>query len=237
LGAGCLLAGRSNRGAAVLAANALSERPVNAFFLEPEHAKNSQTNTLLAGLGRNLRRLRTVRGYSLERFSKLSGVSRGMLGQIENGKSMPTIGVLWKIATALDLPFAQLLDGERAKGTHVLRRDEMPVLVSDQGGFQSRALCPLDFKTRTEFYELRLAPLHTHSSEAHAPGTCENLAVISGFVELKIGEAAPVTLYRGDAIFFEADVPHSYRNLEGMEAVLHLVLSYEPPLANLNGGA
>lgn len=204
----------------------------------PGHApKNDHADTLLEGLGRNLRRLRVSRGYSLERFSKLSGVSRGMLGQVENGKSMPTIGVLWKIATALNVPFAQLLDGEGAKGTHVMRREDMGVLVSDNGGFELRALFPLDLKSPYEFYELRLAPLHIHSSEAHAQGTCENLAVISGFVEITVGDAAPVSLSRGEAIFFEADVPHSYRNLEDIEAVLHLILSYEPSLANPNSGA
>jgi Helix-turn-helix domain len=34
-------------------------------------------------LGRNLRRLRTQRGHSLERLARLSGVSRAMLGQID----------------------------------------------------------------------------------------------------------------------------------------------------------
>ena len=49
-------------------------------------------------LGRNLRRLRTRQGLSLERLAKVSGVSRAMLGQIELGRSVPTIGLLWKVA-------------------------------------------------------------------------------------------------------------------------------------------
>jgi quercetin dioxygenase-like cupin family protein len=150
-----------------------------------------------------------------------------MLGQIENGKSMPTIGVLWKIVTALNIPFAQLLSGQETKGTHVLRRDEIPVIICEKGGLQSRALFPADSANRAEFYELRLAGSHTHPAEAHAPGTRENLAVVSGLVEVTVGDAAPVSLSRGDAICFEADVPHTYRNLEDMEAVLYLVLSYE----------
>lgn len=61
-------------------------------------------------LGRNLRRLRTRQGHSLERLAKLSGVSRAMLGQIETGRSAPSISLLWKITTALGVPFATLLD-------------------------------------------------------------------------------------------------------------------------------
>ncbi len=150
-----------------------------------------------------------------------------MLGQIETGKSMPTIGVLWKIATALNIPFAQLLSAQETRGTHLLRRDEIPVIISEKGGLQSRALFPAHAPNHAEFYELRLAGFHTHPAEAHAPGTWENLAVVSGFVEVTVGDAAPVSLSRGDAIFFEADVPHTYRNLEDMEAVLFLVVSYE----------
>src|SRR5579859_404207 len=55
-------------------------------------------------VGKNLRRLRTQRGLSLERLSRASGVSRAMLGQVELGQSAPTINVLWKIARALGIP-------------------------------------------------------------------------------------------------------------------------------------
>jgi len=190
----------------------------------------------LSGLGRNLRRFRTSRGFSLERFSKACGVSRGMLGQIETGKSMPTIGVLWKIATALDIPFAQLLSENEGRGTCVLRRNEVALIVSEQGAFQSRVLSPLETGGRVEFYEIRLAPSHTHGAEAHAPGTCENLIVTSGTVEILVGSAAPIRLSKGDAMFFEADVPHSYRNLSDIEAVLYLVMSYELAMrSNPNG--
>ncbi len=159
-----------------------------------------------------------------------------MLGQIETGKSMPTIGVLWKIATALDIPFAQLLSENESRGTCLLRRDEAALIVSEEGAFQSRVLSPLDTGGRVEFYEIRLAPSHTHESEAHAPGTRENLIVTSGVVEIAAGGAAPIRLSKGDAIFFEADVPHSYGNLSDIEAVFYLVMSYELALrSNPNG--
>ena len=42
-------------------------------------------------VGKNLRRFRSERGLSLEGLSKVSGVSRAMLGQIELGHSTPTM--------------------------------------------------------------------------------------------------------------------------------------------------
>jgi DNA-binding XRE family transcriptional regulator len=83
-------------------------------------------------VGKNLRRLRTRRGHSLERLAKLSGVSRAMLGQIETGKSTPTISLLWKVATALDVPFANLLAAQTARGTVVLKRDDAKVCCHQQ---------------------------------------------------------------------------------------------------------
>ena len=181
---------------------------------------------LPAILGKNLKRLRTRRGHSLERLAKLSGVSRAMLGQIETGKSTPTISLLWKVATALDVPFANLLAVEATRGTAVLRREAARVLSSSDGRFTSRALFPSEIERRVEFFELRLAPNHREDSEAHAPGTKENLIVARGAVEISTAQNRPVTLAEGDAILFEADVPHSYRNLGSAETVLYLVVSY-----------
>lgn len=177
-------------------------------------------------VGRNLRRLRVRQGLSLERLAKQSGVSRAMLGQIETGKSVPTIGLLWKITIALGVPFASLIATDDARGTLVLRRTNAKLLSSNQGQFTSRALFPFDGERQVEFYELRLAPLHRENADAHAPGTRENLVVARGAVEITSGSGRPVTLSEGDAILFEADVPHSYRNLGTEEALLFLVMTY-----------
>lgn len=181
---------------------------------------------LPAVLGRNLRRLRTRRGHSLERLARQSGVSRAMLGQIETGKSVPTIALLWKVANALNVPFENLLRDDDPRGVFVLRRADAKLLTSSDGQFSSRALFPFDGGRRVEFYELRIAPLHREAAEPHAPGTRENLFVAKGVVEITAGTEKPTTLSEGDAVLFEADVPHVYRNLVAAEAVLYLVMTY-----------
>lgn len=185
---------------------------------------------LSVALGHNLKRLRVRQGHSLERLARLSGVSRGMLGQIENCKSVPSIAVLWKISTALGVPFATLIASPRMSGTAVLRRDRAKILSSSEGRFTSRALFPFESERRVEFYELRLAPSHTEQAEPHAPGTVENLIVSHGTVEVAVGREAPLVLGEGDAVLFEADVPHAYRNLQAAEAVLYLVMTYITPV-------
>ncbi|WP_442907481.1 helix-turn-helix domain-containing protein [Kaistia sp. MMO-174] len=192
----------------------------------PDEVAADTSGELAALVGRNLRRLRTRRGHSLERLAKLSGVSRAMLSQIETGKSAPTINLLWKVATALGVPFATLMNGQEARGTTVMLRDKAKILTSSDGRFSSRALFPFSGERKVEFYELRLGPNHREDADPHAPGTLENLVVAQGTIEIIAGRDAPQVLGEGDAIAFEADVPHSYRNLRASEAVIYLVMTY-----------
>jgi quercetin dioxygenase-like cupin family protein len=148
-----------------------------------------------------------------------------MLGQVELGQSAPTINVLWKMARALDVPFSALITSNQTSGAKVLRSEAAKRLMSSDGSFQSRALFPFDEPRRVEFYELKLAPKGVEKAEAHAPGTTENLVVAKGSVEIVAG-ADTHKLEAGDAILFEADQPHVYRNAGTTEAVLYLVMTY-----------
>lgn len=176
-------------------------------------------------VGGNLRRLRGQRGLSLERLSQVSGVSRAMLGQIELGQSAPTINVLWKISSALGVPFSALISARTSGGIHVLRAEQAKLLTSHDGSFSSRALFPFDEPRRVEFYELRLAPGGVERADAHNPGTTENLVVAAGAVEIEVA-GKKEQLGAGDAIVFEADVPHAYRNRAERETVMYLVMTY-----------
>ena len=176
-------------------------------------------------VGGNLRRLRNQRGLSLEKLSRLSGVSRAMLGQIELGQSAPTINVLWKIAHALGVPFSGLISARQEGTVHVLRSAQAKLLTSHDGAFSSRALFPFDSPRRVEFYQLTLRPGAVERADAHNPGTVENLVVSQGSVEIEADGRREV-LETGDAIVFEADVPHVYRNRAGGDAVMYLVMTY-----------
>jgi transcriptional regulator with XRE-family HTH domain len=173
----------------------------------------------------NLKRLRGERGLSLERLARASGVSRAMLGQIELGQSTPTINVLWKIARALDVPFSTLINQQSGPETTVLPLSRARILRSIDGAFQSRALFPMDRPRSVEFYELRLAPNAEEQADPHPPGTMENLVVNAGRCEITVGPEKRM-LGTGDAILFEADVPHVYRNPDAYETLMYLVMTY-----------
>ncbi|NJA70070.1 helix-turn-helix transcriptional regulator, partial [Clostridioides difficile] len=54
-------------------------------------------------VGENLRLLRQEMGISLDKASKMTGVSKAMLGQIERGESSPTVSTLWKISSGFKI--------------------------------------------------------------------------------------------------------------------------------------
>jgi len=176
-------------------------------------------------VGANLRRLRNQRGLSLEKLSRASGVSRAMLGQIELGQSAPTINILWKIANALGVPFSGLISARQEGGLQVLRSDQAKLLTSHDGAFSSRALFPFDSPRRVEFYQLTLKPGAAEKADPHNPGTVENLVVSQGAVEIE-ADGKRELLQAGDAIVFEADVPHVYRSKATVDSIMFLVMTY-----------
>jgi transcriptional regulator with XRE-family HTH domain len=182
-----------------------------------------------AELGRrvaeHLRERRKARGMSLDDLARSSGVSRAALSQVETCKSNPTVGLLWKIAVGLGVPFAELI-GEKRTGATVLRRNDAQVLRSLDGKLESRPLSPAGSSPLVELYELRLAARSMHASEAHAPGTREILVVLTGSVRLRVADEV-YELAAGDSIAFAADRAHSYENPGGADARYHNVILYD----------
>jgi transcriptional regulator with XRE-family HTH domain len=119
-------------------------------------------------LGSNLRRLRMRRGLSLERLSKQSRVSRAMLSQIELGRSAPSVNVVWRIASALSVPFSALLSVYPGKSPRVLHARKAQVTSNHEGSFSWRALFPREPRRSTEFYQLTVQPHGIGAAAAYA---------------------------------------------------------------------
>jgi transcriptional regulator with XRE-family HTH domain len=173
----------------------------------------------------NLRQQRKKRDLSLDQLAGLTGVSRAALSQIETRKTNPTIGVLWKIASGLGIPFSDLL-GESQLTVSVLRREETQVLRSLDRKFESRPLMPPAGVSQIEMYELTLAARARHASEGHGPGTRELVIVLSGVLRMTVGDRVD-ELSAGDAVVFDANLPHVYENSGASEARYHDVIIYQ----------
>jgi transcriptional regulator with XRE-family HTH domain len=148
-----------------------------------------------------------------------------MLSQVELGRSTPTINVVWKIARALGVPFSALITDAEMQPV-VLRSSQAKLLTSPDGSFSSRALFPFDAPRAVEFYELRLAPHSSEEADPHPPGTRENLVVNEGALDLVVAGTRH-RLAVGDAILFDGDVLHEYRNEGDAPLRMYLVMTYE----------
>jgi rhodanese-related sulfurtransferase/transcriptional regulator with XRE-family HTH domain len=196
---------------------------------EASPAEEAFAPELDALVGGNVKKLRTQRGYSLDVLAGLSGVGRQTLGQIELGRTVPSLGTLWKIAGAFEVPFAVLLAGPGTLETRIYRQASAKRIVGADGRFSTRALFSPDDKHPFEFYELWLAGHGREDAEPHAPGTRENLVVNAGRMLLEIGKERH-ELAKGDAIEFTADVPHAYVNPGSEECWANLVMTYSDAL-------
>jgi rhodanese-related sulfurtransferase/transcriptional regulator with XRE-family HTH domain len=176
-------------------------------------------------VGNKLKELRAARGLSLDVLARLTGLSRTLLGQIELGKTAPSVGMVWKLARAFDVQFSALLATSGPTEANVMRAKLAKRLASQDGRFSSRALFPLGEKPDVEFYELYLAPHSREDAQPHQPGTREHLVVTAGRLEL-IVDGHQFELGKGDAIVFAADVPHAYVNQDRDECWMHLVMTY-----------
>jgi transcriptional regulator with XRE-family HTH domain len=175
-------------------------------------------------VGLQLREKRKARGLSLDELAAASGVSRAALSQIELFKSNPSLGVLWKIAVGLGIPFSELMGGQE-HGVSVLRRTDAQVLRSADAKMESRPLSPAGSNPWVELYELRLAARASHASDPHAPGTRETLVVLTGALNLRVSGQVH-ELGPGDSVSFRADEPHAYENPGSSEARYHNLIIY-----------
>ena len=182
-----------------------------------DDARPSEFDALEHRVGVNLARLRAERQLSLDALARASGVSRAMLAQIESARSVPSIKVLCKVASALKVSVAAFLRQHAVNGFEHLPADRAARVVTSNGRYWTRALYPDAEPSTAEFHELRIAPLHTEPGTRRVPGTTVNLVVSIGTIEVSVNDRRQL-LATGDSIVFDADQPHTLRNPGDTEA-------------------
>src|SRR6476659_1100171 len=139
-------------------------------------------------VGPRVRALRDAMGLSLRDLAERSGVSAGMLSQVERGETSPTLAVAAKIAAGLELTLSQLLRLDEGEHVAVSRAGRRRLL--ERGGHRFEELTPPLPGQR--------ADVSMHSLEAgattggrddppmHEPGSRETAVVLSGTLVLVI---------------------------------------------------
>jgi XRE family transcriptional regulator, regulator of sulfur utilization len=173
----------------------------------------------------HVKRLRAERQLSLDQLAQASGVSRAALSQIEGARTNPTLGIVWKVAVGLGVPFQALVGAPEASQTRLLRAGDAVALRSTDGQMESRLLSAFGSADRIEVYELRIQTKGLHRSEPHGPGTQEAVILLTGALRVTAGDDKH-DLGAGDTLFFSANLPHSYENRSTRESRCIDIIAY-----------
>lgn len=185
-----------------------------------------QTATVDLRIGERARTARRKAGMTLAALSRASGVSKAMLSQIEQNKANPTVVVLHKIATALNLSVSDLID-EPAKETlfEIVRAGDPHHVLTTNQECTGRILSPLWMEKELEFFEINFPKGGGLDSKPHAADTVELISIVKGEIEVRSGERT-IKLLAGDTAFYSADLEHHIRNVGRGEADVFLVVKY-----------
>jgi len=164
-----------------------------------------------------LRTLRMRRSMGLAQLAQHTGFSPAMLSRLENGRLVPTLPTLTRIALVFSVGLDYFFTDPRKRHVvSLVRRSERKVFPADPKSthvpwhFES-----LDFRVNERKLSGYLAHFHPMSPEKltphHHPGV-ELLYVMEGKLEMIIG-VERFQLSAGDSIYFDGLQKHTYRSL------------------------
>lgn len=165
-----------------------------------------------------LRTLRLRRSMGLAQLAEHTGLSAAMLSRLENGRLLPTLPTLTRIALVFNVGLDYFFSDPRKRHTvAIVRRSEREVLPSDP---KSSTAVPwhfesLDFRVnerKLNGYLAHFHPVPAESLTSHFHPGVELLYVIEGKLEINVGVETH-TLSAGDSIYLDSMQKHSYRSL------------------------
>jgi mannose-6-phosphate isomerase-like protein (cupin superfamily)/DNA-binding XRE family transcriptional regulator len=211
-----------------------------------------------SGFGPRLREARATRRLSVRELARRVGCSASLISQIERGVSVPSVGVLYSLATELGSSLDYLLfgsgpgpdggadtvsaaSGPAASGpaalvplpaaapAAVVQRGRDRKIIDLASGVRWERLTPQS-EAMTDFLEVIYSP-GGHSTDERRPlrhDGREYALIISGTLTANVGFES-YDLDPGDSIAFDAAVPHEYLNKTGeVVRAISVVVHSEP---------
>lgn len=184
-------------------------------------------------LGRKLRQLRLKKKVGLVDLGKHTGLSPSMLSQLENGKLVPTLPTLARIAMVFDVGLEHFFGERRGKKLFSVVRE------ADRMRFPERPDVPLPsyyfeclaFATQGKGLQAYMAEFPRREpaqAGEHFHEGAEFLYVVEGALTIRF-EGENYELASGDSVYFDASEPHSYRGL-GESGARAVVITIPPRL-------
>ncbi len=179
-------------------------------------------------LGRKIRDLRLRRGLTVQQLAEATGLSKGFVSQVENGRTSPSLATLQDLAKSLETSVAYLVV-EEDQVPYVVRRNERPHM-SVNGNTSRVEVMSAQPRRNLELLQCELPVSSAMSDKRHFHHGEEVVLCTDGRVSLTCGEHV-VILEAGDSCHFDGRVPHSIDNAGEVPARLLIALTpaaFEP---------
>jgi len=180
-----------------------------------------------AAVARNLRALRTGRGWSLDTLAARSGVSKGVLVAVEQARGNPSVATLCRISDAFGVALSSLVEVDDAPVVRVVPPERTVPLWRGGPGSSGTLLAGSDPPQHLELWDWRMGSGDGYDGEPHPPGTREVVWVLHGELTLTVG-GERVRVPTGGAAVFLGDRPHRYAN-EGEGDLRFAMAVTQPP--------
>jgi transcriptional regulator with XRE-family HTH domain len=196
------------------------------MLAEDEHPRPRATE--IEALGRRIQARRLQRRITLDAMAQRTGLSKGYLSRIENGKKTPPLDTLARIARALGTDLNLLLSraGESIEAQpffSVVRAGGRPPAVRPGSayGYVYQSLAAGDAPRHMQPYLVRLPPEFTSPGLSEHDGQ-EFMHVLRGRIEWEIG-GERLALGPGDSVYLDSRIPHRARALDGEAEALVVI--------------
>jgi transcriptional regulator with XRE-family HTH domain len=180
-----------------------------------------------AALANNLREWRARRGWSQAELAARAGLSKGMLVQIEQSQTNPSIATLCKLANALGVALPRLVEVADEPLIRRVTAAEVAWLWRGQGkGSGAGLVGGIESPMPVELWEWRMGPRDSYEALAHPAGTREIVYSLEGQVSVTV-EGVEMAIAAGESAVFQADRPHRYA-AAGKRAARFMMVVVEP---------
>ncbi|MDH2067160.1 helix-turn-helix transcriptional regulator [Pantoea sp. GD03673] len=161
---------------------------------------------------------------SLDELSRRAGVSKGMLVEIEKGAANPSIAILCKVAAALGVSVADIVNVSQAPDAWLIENSDMPMLWQGEQGGSAQLLAGTRGPDMIELWRWQMFAGEVFSSAGHPSGTLELLHVEEGTLALTVGEQTLV-VRQGCAAVARTDMPHAYASANAQPVIFTMTVA------------